>query len=609
MSSTINSQPPTLFDLNPLKSIAIPNVGRIKPKGLVLIIGPNSAGKTQLLRDIHSRILGQTRKLVVCDDIEINRPKELAPLLDTLIENKHIRRRVDSNNHVYFDALIPEFGNNSQNWSLVEHQVHSFFANPVSVGTTERDGTSDKFLEHFGRSFIVSLFLDRRLTVTDTVNSFDYMTGFPANELQALYMNPNAKHLLAKEAQTVFGKALWLDHTRSNLLCFRVGIGPDVPPAEDRLEPSKMASYRLIEDEGDGFKSYIAICLTLLLGKQPVVLIDEPEMCLHPPQAYALGRFIGKYGISSDHTTFVATHSSHVLRGIIEETEQLEVIRLSRTEAQFSGHCVPKETLRESVKKPSTKSESILDGLFAEAVTVVESEGDRLLYSTTWDKVATEYSHDVHFVSVGGIGGISDPCALYRNLSIPVCVAADLDVIRELATFEKILKAVAPDESVQGLMANCRQIIDRVKSLGPLYNEEQTRSSLNKILAKDFDWKDIEQLNSIRSTLSNLSRGLSQTARLKQGVDSLKGNDVYHDLLAFLNRCREYGIFLVPVGELEDWIPNLVQNGPSKKKKAEWANYAATQIRESPPDDDNIWKFVRSMSSFQQHEIKRIKGY
>jgi len=78
-----------------------------------------------------------------------------------------------------------------------------------------------------------------------------------------------------------------------------------------------------------GLKSYIGICLTLLLGRHPVILIDEPEMCLHPPQAHALGRFIGKYGVSSDHTTFVATHSSHVLRGVIEEKEKLEIIRLS----------------------------------------------------------------------------------------------------------------------------------------------------------------------------------------------------------------------------------------------------------------------------------------
>jgi energy-coupling factor transporter ATP-binding protein EcfA2 len=468
---------PTLFEFNPLKSIAVPNVGRIVPKGLVLVIGPNSAGKTQLLRDIHGRMLGNTRRLVVCDDIEVCRPASLEPLLNVLLAENHIRRRVDNSNKIFIDTRIPEFGGSVPNWSLTEHQVQRLFADPVSVGTTERDGASDKFLEYFGRSFIASLFLDRRLTVTNTVSNFDYETAFPANELQSLYVDSNAKQMLAAEAQSVFGKAIWLDNTRANSLCLRVGHGPDIPSAEDRLEPAKMREYRLIEDEGDGFKSYVAICLALLLGRQPVILIDEPEMCLHPPQAYALGRFIGKYGASTDRLTFVATHSSHVLRGIIEESEQLEVIRLSRIGPQFNGRRVSKEMLKASIEKPSTKAESVLDGLFAEAVTVVESEGDRLIYGTAWDKIASEFRHDMHFVSVGGIGGIADPCALYRNLKIPVCIAADLDVIRELGTFESILKAVASAEVVQELLEDCRRIINEVRHLVRFSTKAQSVAS------------------------------------------------------------------------------------------------------------------------------------
>lgn len=600
---------PRLVDFNPLKSIAVPNVGCVEPKGLVLVIGPNSAGKTQFLRDIQGRLLGQTRKLVVCSDIEISRPPSLDPLLDVLFAENHIRRRLDDNNNVFIESCIPYFGEGSSTWSLHEPQVRSFFAKPVRGGPTQQDGLSDKFLEHFGRSFLASLFLDRRLTVTNAVDNFDYEKAFPSNELQSLYVDANAKRVLTEESKTVFGKAIWLDNTRANRLCLRVGDGPGIPSAEDRLEPAKMREYRLIEDEGDGFKSYIAICLTLLLGRRPVVLIDEPEMCLHPPQAHALGRFIGKHGVSSEHITFVATHSSHVLRGIIEATEQLEVIRLSRVGPQFTGRRVSKETLKASVEKPSTKSESILDGLFAEAVTVVESEGDRLVYGTTWDRVAGEFPHDMHFVSVGGLGGIADPCVLYRNLKIPVCVVADLDVIRELGTFETILKAVATAETVQELMTDCRQIIAAVKALGPIYDEAHTTKTLNDILAEPLDWKDDARLNHIRGTLSDLSGGLSQTSRLKKGLDSLREYSVYHNLVAFLNRCRSYGLFLVPVGELEDWVPDLVTNGPSKKKKAEWANYAANRIRETPPRLDDVWEFIRQIASFQRDQGARLAGY
>lgn len=597
----------TILDFNPLKSIAVPNVGRIEPKGLVLVIGPNSAGKTQFLRDIQSRMLGQDRNLVVCDDIEIVRPSDLDTFLEVLLAEKHIQRRVDEQNRVYLEPQIPDFGSSKSQWSYPEDKVRHFFN--VDSGQTKSDRNKYMILDLFGRSFISSLFLDRRLTVTNTVESFDYETESPLNELHALYIDPASKELLTKEAQAVFGKSIWLDNTRANKLCLRVGNGPEMPSAEDRLEPAKMREYRLIEDEGDGFKSYIAICLTLLLGRRPVVLIDEPELCLHPPQAYALGRFIGKYGVSPDHTTFVASHSSHVLRGIIEQTEQLDIIRLSRAAQKFIGQRVSMETLKASIEKPSTKSESILDGLFAEAVTVVESEGDRLVYGTTWDTVADEFQHDVHFVSVGGLGGIADPCVLYKTLKIPVCVIADLDVIRELGVFENILKAVAPTESIREIMSEVQRIVEQVKALGPIYDEEHTRNLLATVLTEKLDWTNVEQLKRIRKDLSELSTGLSQTARLKKGLESLQTYPIYHDLVALLHKCRIHGLFLVPVGELEDWVPILTTDGPSRKRKAEWANFAANRIRESPTNNEDIWEFVRQMACFQRDERSRLAGY
>ena len=84
-----------LVHLNPLQSIAVPNVGRVQPHGLVVVIGPNSSGKTQMLKDIQARLLGQPRKLVVCEDIVLQRPPDLNPLLDLLYQSRQIRRRVD----------------------------------------------------------------------------------------------------------------------------------------------------------------------------------------------------------------------------------------------------------------------------------------------------------------------------------------------------------------------------------------------------------------------------------------------------------------------------------------------------------------------------------
>lgn len=597
-----------LVDFNPLKSIAIPNVGRVQPRGLVVVIGPNSAGKTQMLKDIQGRVLGQPRKLVVCEDIELQRPPDLDALLDVLYREHHIRKRVDADNNVYLDSLMPHLGGATQsNWSLHEREVKRFYQSDIKSEPVGEH--TDRFLEHFGRSFLSSLFLDRRLVLTHTVSSFDYETNPPTNELQTLYLDSAAKQALTVEATRVFGKAIWLDNTRANTLCLRVADDALLPSAEDRLEPEKMRQYRLIEDEGDGFKSYMGTCVTLLLGQRPVCLIDEPEMCLHPPQAYALGRFIGTYGVSTEHVTFVATHSSHVLRGIIEQTSQLEIVRLSRVGPRFSGKRVSHESIRACIEKPSTKVETILDGLFAEAVTVVESEGDRLVYSTTWERLASEFRHDIHFVSVGGIGGIADTCRLYRNLSIPVCVIADLDLLRALDTFERIAQSLASTDETKEVMAMCRKIITQIKALGPIHSEIELQTQLRAICEDKLDWSNVEQLDCVRRTLSNLSGGLSQTARLKNGVESLNSQEVYHDLKAFLRRCRRFGLFLVPCGELEDWVPSLMADGPSKKRKPDWANVAANKIREAVVGTDDVWAFIRQIAQFQQDEVARLSDY
>lgn len=595
---------PTVF--NPLTSIAVPNAGSMVPRGLIVIIGPNSSGKTQMLKDLQARLLGQSRKLVVCEKIDLERPPALDPLIDTLCLKRQIRKKVDSHNRPVIESLMPGLGHNLQgNWTLQLSQVENFFNTKPDPARNE----ADRFLEHFGRSFLSSLFLDRRLAVTNTVDNFDYENEGPSNELQALYLDKGAKEKLAEEAIRVFGMAIWLDNTRASRLCLRASDDGRMPSAEDRLEPEKMRGYRLIEDEGDGFKSYMGTCVTLLLGRRPICLIDEPELCLHPPQAYALGHFIGKYGTSSDHVTFVATHSSHVLRGIIEATSKLEIVRLSRNGPTFSGKRVSHDSITACIEKPSTKVETILDGLFAEAVSVVESEGDRLVYSTTWERIASDFRHDVHFVSVGGIGGFADTCELYRRLKIPVCIMADLDLLRELDTFERIMKALASAEEATTAVEQCRRIIEDIKAMGPLYTEDALRTKLGAIIDVDLSWSNLEQLSNIRRELSDLSVALSPTARLKKGVESLRSDPVYPNLNALLGVCRGHGLFLVPVGELEDWVPELTADGPSKKKKAEWANYAANKLRDAPIGTNDVWAFVRKMAEFQRDMINRLSGY
>jgi len=55
---------------------------------------------------------------------------------------------------------------------------------------------------------------------------------------------------------------------------------------------------------------------------------------------------------------------------------------LVRVGSRFSAHLVPAAVLAEAVEKPTVRAESVLDGIFAQSVVVIEADGDRLVYQT-----------------------------------------------------------------------------------------------------------------------------------------------------------------------------------------------------------------------------------
>ena len=161
-----------------------------------------------------------------------------------------------------------------QNW----HQTHDV---PVTAPRRKRD----EYLGYFGRFLATALFLDHRLTSLNQAGMIDFVNGVPQHDLHALYLNDDARDRLFSEVRSSFGKAVWPDISRGTGVCLRVSDQANMPTDADRLSPMKMNTYRTIETEGDGLKSYVATCVALLLGRRPLCVVDEPEMCLHPPQA------------------------------------------------------------------------------------------------------------------------------------------------------------------------------------------------------------------------------------------------------------------------------------------------------------------------------------
>jgi hypothetical protein len=395
----------------PIRSVDLPGVSDVELRGLLVVVGPNSSGKTQFLRDLNDVVLGRARKLVVATAVSYNRPPPFKAYLDSLLANDIIREKSSDE----FQKRSLQYGADEGSGSFRKSRLESHHEQ-FSIRTADKiEGTVCEFeyLKELGPLSCTALFLKNRLTLMDAGSTFDHLKDGPSRTVQSLYWNKTAKDALCVEISDVFLRSIWVDNTRHHQLVIRVADSPQLPSADDRLEPEIMEQYRTIESEGDGLRSYSAICATLLLEQRPLCLIDEPEMCLHPPQADAMGRFIGLHA-PEDTCTVVATHSSHILRGILDTRPKAHVIRLSRLASGFRARTLSPELLEDATSKPRSRSEVILEGLLSNAVILCEAEGDRIVYASTF-RTLKDRRLDIRFIPSEGTGGLVDPLRAYSG--------------------------------------------------------------------------------------------------------------------------------------------------------------------------------------------------
>lgn len=581
-----------IADFKPLQRVTLPGLGDLVCTGLIMVVGPNSSGKSQLLHDVYETLAGEPRALVVATDVSIDKP-EWEPFMKCLEKEGYLRTFVDDNGEPQIRPLTTFIGSGQGIGQIAPSQAQSWHS---QFSTTSGPRRRSEYLNYFGRLLVTALFLDRRLSSMNQVGVIDFETQPPQHDLHALYLDDEAKQALFEEMRDSFGKAVWPDSARGNLLSIRVSDSPVLPAAEDRLSPTKMALFRTIESEGDGMKSYVATCVSLLLGRRPVCIIDEPEMCLHPPQAYRLGRFIGTHGASRQGVTLVATHSSQVLRGAIQVSPDMQIIRMTRDQSGFAAHLVPADVLKDALSRPTMRAESVLDGIFAQSVVVIEGDGDRLVYQTVWETLKDELDLDVHFAAVGGTGGIADICRLYRILRIPVAVVADLDIVADSGRLKRILLELAPQDVVEGLVNTAKSIMNDICRLPPTIEPSELSDTLAALSGRELSWQSDDDI-SVRQELNRLSKRLDRMRVLKRGGVLALDPPIAEPLKALLGELALHGLFVVPLGELEEWLADygIVE---SKNGKWAWASAAATAIQSVGVRDGDVWDFVRAVAAF-----------
>ncbi|GAA0587206.1 ATP-dependent nuclease [Actinomadura livida] len=505
--------------------------------GVTVFVGPNNSGKSLTLREIesileHGTVRRGTR--IAVEDVITSRSGTLDDFIQW-IESRGWRPTVDRQNSTVF-------------YGMREHRLTK-----DAIAATWNSGRPLGQL----RSILLSTLPPvNRLQLNGGATNYDRLIEAAEHPLQFLADNPILMQRLNELTEKAFGTKISIN-PYSQQYVLRLGsvsrVNTPPPPPIELLE--EYENLPTLSAQGDGVNAFIGLLLYTIVRGEKLVLIDEPEAFLHPPQARLLGRIlVDETDINSQ--LIIATHSQDFLQGILESTKRpVQIIRLNvDTNGSRSRVTMSPAEVKELWGDPLLRYSNLLDGLFHRGVVVCEGDSDCRFYSAVLDQVMEERrDSDLLFTHVGGKARIKKAIEQLRRFGVPVVALADIDLLNDARLLREIISSAGGDWDNFKIS---HQVLTSALSSGKTAPKYSDLAGVVKKISKANanDHLPLDLAKEIREAL----KGESGWSNLKKsGLQSLPGGEVFMAAKTMLDQLKELGIFVVPVGELERWVPEV----------------------------------------------------
>ncbi|QFY43976.1 AAA family ATPase [Candidatus Methylospira mobilis] len=561
----------------------------IVPGHLTVVVGPNNCGKSRILKDIKSLTSDQTSKSVVVTELDFNLPSSVTELVDSC----EITTFTDENNNVFLRTLSSNL--------VSQHNV------PVGLGwetsfqnlLNQNNSNTKRLFSHWFGSFFVSFFeTEERLKLAKESESSE--KGIMTNLLQAFYQEgAEVERKLRNIVKEAFSIDIKLDYSSLRKILFRIGENFDDCPEDPRKALSYFDDFERLDTQGDGLRSFVATLLAVLVGKRPVLLLDEPESFLHPPQAFRLGEVIADQAVG-ERQVVVSTHSSEFLRGILSKRQDITIIRVDRAENTNRIRSLDSAQVARIANDPLLSSTRIMEGLFYKGAIIVEADADAVFYQRIARQLERADSfHIAHAHNKQTVAKVLHP---YRTLSIPFSAIVDFDVIRVRNEFKSLLEELDfPGESIGKALELQATIVGYIENVdqGQMLSAQlvELESEISRIRTNEHEVGAGTLLSELAGNLKRVRESGSPWKEYKKsGAAALneETRPLFHRLSEI---CEENGLFIVPVGELEGW---LVEHGlPHSSNKSKWIVRALETVPSLDPDKEKKpWLFMENVFAY-----------
>ncbi|WP_110636356.1 ATP-dependent nuclease [Salinicola salarius] len=518
----------------------------LKKDEKVIIVGPNNSGKSQSLREILSICEnGVKPNNLVVTNLTVSKSGGVEELRKFLADNAD---------------LVGEMYR-FEDWQIRENLLQ-FWGQPFLT-------------RGMAGGFIRKIAADDRLRICDQQNSI--APGDQKSKPQhILYDDEVLMDKISELFSRAFGKELMFDFRGGSKLPIHVGETPDIENVTDRVSNLYVSAVRenpLLDKQGDGMKSYAGILFDAIVANRDITLIDEPEAFLHPPQMRRLGETLAA---EVKGQLLVATHSSDIMRGFLEGTQgNVRIFRLRREgSANLVSEASP-DVIKELWEKPELRYSNALEGVFHEQTVICEDDSDCRLINCVADHLSSSSEsvwQDTSYVPTGGKHGVPKVATVLRKIGVPIKAVFDIDFLSERSLVEATVGAFGGSwESIEPLW---RRVDAAVREGIKPKSAEEIKSEITALLEK----AEPEKLPK-GDVIEAMKQGKPWAEVKKYGSRGIPRGEAQKDYGALKERLEQIGIYLVPVGEIENFCPEIGSHGPK---------YVTKLLSSIPLNDDRL---------------------
>ena len=495
----------------------------------VILVGPNNSGKSESLRELLRTCSdGKTDRNLVVKGLKITKEGTVEELKGFLEENA--------------DYV-------SQSYRYMSWQIHESHVNQWN-----RDFLQNNLVG----GFVKNIDANNRLNICNRQNSIapGEQKSMPQH---ILYDDEALMKKISDLFRKAFGKDLMFDFRGGSQLPIHVGNLSDLEGLVDRVGDEYVQSVRknpLLDKQGDGMKSYAGILFEAIVSDLNITLIDEPEAFLHPPQMRRLGETLSS---EVGGQLVVSTHSSDILRGFLEGTRgNIRILRISREGNNNLVSEATPDVIKELWEKPDLRYSNALEGIFHEQSIICEDDSDCRLINSIADHLASkseEQWQDTAYIPTGGKHGIPKIASVLREIGVPVKAVFDIDFLSERSLVKNSVDAFGGDWS------QIEPIWTRVDSAvrGGIKPKSVTeiKTNISSIL---------EQSNEGELPKGDIIEAMKQGKPWNEvkrfGVLAIPNGESQSDYNALKESLEAIGIYLIPVGEVENFCLEMGCHGP-----------------------------------------------